>query len=110
MVSSGERLMERSTQSPAVPFAAPGNAPLLSLRNLSTEFSTGQGVLHAVDDVSFDIHPGETLGLVGESGSGKSVTALSIMRLVRPPGRITSGQILYKGRDLLALSSQETMA
>jgi peptide/nickel transport system ATP-binding protein len=57
----------------------------------------------AVDQVSFEIHAGETLGLVGESGSGKSVTALSIMRLVQPPGRVAGGQILFKGRDLLAL-------
>ena len=68
-----------------------------------------QGVLHAVDSISFDIHAGETLGLVGESGSGKSVTALSILGLVRAPGRITSGQILYKGRDLLEMSPRDTM-
>ena len=59
----------------------------------------------AVDDVSFEIRAGETLGLVGESGSGKSVTALSIMRLVQPPGRIAGGRILFKGRDLLTLPS-----
>ena len=104
--------MEISTRSlptsPAAP-SEPGGAPLLSVKNLSTEFFTGHGVLHAVDNVSFDIRAGETLGLVGESGSGKSVTALSIMRLVRAPGRITSGQILYKGRDLLTLSLQDTM-
>ncbi len=82
--------------------------PLLSVKSLSTEFSTGGGTIHAVDNVSFDIRAGETLGLVGESGSGKSVSALSIMRLILPPGRIASGQILYKGRDLLTLSPQET--
>jgi peptide/nickel transport system ATP-binding protein len=84
-------------------------APLLEVRNLTTEFATGTGVLHAVDDVSFSIRPGETLGLVGESGSGKSVTALSIMRLIRDPGRVASGQILFEGRDLLTLPAQETM-
>lgn len=84
-------------------------APLLEVRNLTTEFATASGVLHAVDDVSFSIRPGETLGLVGESGSGKSVTALSIMRLIRDRGRITSGQVLFEGRDLLMLPAQETM-
>jgi peptide/nickel transport system ATP-binding protein len=88
---------------------AEADIPLLSVKNLSTEFATSHGVLHAVDEISFDIRAGDTLGLVGESGSGKSVTALSIMRLVRLPGRITSGQILYRGRDLLALSAQDTM-
>jgi peptide/nickel transport system ATP-binding protein len=79
------------------------------VRNLKTEFSTESGVLHAVDDVSFDIRAGETLGLVGESGSGKSVTALSIMRLVQAPGRVVSGQVQYKGRNLLALSPAKMM-
>src|SRR6266496_2685950 len=77
--------------------------PLLSVEHLTTTFDTVQGRLAAVNDVSFEIFPGETLGLVGESGSGKSVTALSIMRLVQPPGRIAAGRILFKGRDLLAL-------
>jgi peptide/nickel transport system ATP-binding protein len=99
----------RSSPTSLAAAARPDDAPLLSVRNLSTEFSTDHGTIHAVDDVSFDIHAGETLGLVGESGSGKSVTALSIIRLVRAPGRITSGQILYRGRDLLALSPQDTM-
>jgi oligopeptide/dipeptide ABC transporter ATP-binding protein len=77
---------------------------LLSVRHLSTAFDLGNGPVLAVDDVSLEIRPGETLGLVGESGSGKSVTALSIMRLVQPPGRITAGSILFKNRDLLRLS------
>ena len=64
----------------------------------------------AVDDVSFEIRAGETLGLVGESGSGKSVTALSIMRLVQPPGRIAGGRIAFKGRDLLTLDEAEMRA
>lgn len=83
--------------------------PLLEVNNLTTEFGSGDNILHAVDNVSFKIKPGETLGLVGESGSGKSVTALSIMGLVRPPGRIAAGEINYKGRDLLKFSAQETM-
>jgi len=85
--------------------------PLLRVERLTTVFDQARvggrqptpGPIPAVDDVSFEIHPGETLGLVGESGSGKSVTALSIMRLVQPPGRIAAGRILFKGRDLLAL-------
>jgi oligopeptide/dipeptide ABC transporter ATP-binding protein len=83
---------------------------LLCVQHLTTVFDAsrqGMGSVRAVDDVSFEIQPGETLGLVGESGSGKSVTALSIMRLVQPPGRIPGGRILFKGRDLLALSEPE---
>jgi peptide/nickel transport system ATP-binding protein len=77
--------------------------PLLSVSHLTTVFDTPGGPVPAVNDVSFEIRPGETLGLVGESGSGKSVTALSIMRLVQPPGRIAGGRMLFKGRDLLTL-------
>src|SRR6185312_9278329 len=75
---------------------------------LVTEFRTDRGMLRAVDGISFDVHPGETLAIVGESGSGKSVTALSILRLIpTPPGRIASGHILFDGRDLLSLSEPE---
>ena len=77
--------------------------PLLKIENLRTVF----GPLVAVDDVSFEIRKGETLGLVGESGSGKSVTAFSIIRLVQDPGRIVSGRILFQGKDLMALSEEE---
>jgi peptide/nickel transport system ATP-binding protein len=85
-------------------------APLLDVRGLTTNFRTDDGVVHAVDDVSFHIRPGETLGIVGESGSGKSVTALSVMRLIRePPGRIAAGEVWYDGRNLLALSKTEMM-
>ncbi len=81
---------------------------ILEVRNLQTSFTTERGVLKAVDDVSFDLYAGKTLGVVGESGCGKSVTSLSIMRLIpNPPGKITGGQILYKGRDLLQLGSEE---
>jgi oligopeptide/dipeptide ABC transporter ATP-binding protein len=79
---------------------------LLTVANLTTVFDTAKGAVSAVDDVSFEIRAGETLGLVGESGSGKSVTALSIMRLVQPPGRIAGGRILFKGRDLLTLDER----
>jgi oligopeptide/dipeptide ABC transporter ATP-binding protein len=83
-------------------------ALLLDVRSLSTHFSTGAGIVRAVDDVSWDIEAGETVALVGESGCGKSVSALSIMRLVaEPAGRIVGGQILFKGRDLLQLSEEE---
>jgi oligopeptide/dipeptide ABC transporter ATP-binding protein len=78
--------------------------PLLRVDHLTTVFDgPGGGPVPAVDDVSFEIRPSETLGLVGESGSGKSVTALSIMRLVQPPGRIASGRVRFRDRDLLTL-------
>ena len=80
---------------------------LLSVEQLTTVFDTSTGPVPAVNDVSFQIRPGETLGLVGESGSGKSVTALSIMRLVQPPGRIVGGRLVFKGRDLLTLGERE---
>ena len=81
---------------------------LLQVRGLSTHFFTPDGVIQAVDDVSFDVGYGETLGLVGESGCGKSVSALSIARLVPdPPGRIVAGQILFDGIDVLKLSDEE---
>ena len=78
--------------------------PLLSVRHLSTEFRTERGTVKAVDDVSFDLAAGETLAIVGESGSGKSVTAMSLLRLIpNPPGRITSGEVVFDGKDLLKL-------
>ncbi len=80
--------------------------PLLQVENLVTEFSTGTGPLRAVDRVSFTVDRGEVLGLVGESGCGKSVTSLSIMRLVPPPGRITAGRVLLDGEDLLAKDAE----
>ncbi len=82
--------------------------PLLEVRSLSTQFLTSAGVVRAVDNVSWDVGEGETVALVGESGCGKSVSALSIMRLVQEPaGRIVSGQVLFKGRDLLTLSEEQ---
>ncbi|MDA1003386.1 MAG: ABC transporter ATP-binding protein [Chloroflexi bacterium] len=80
---------------------------ILSVRNLRTYFYTRDGVVPAVDDVSFDIRRGEIVGLVGESGSGKSVTARSIMRLVPVPGRIVSGEMIFQGRDLVGVSEGE---
>lgn len=81
--------------------------PLLEVRNLKTYFYTEDGVVSAVDGVNFEVYPGEVLGLVGESGCGKSVTSLSIMRLVAPPGKISEGEILLDGKNLLQLSEDE---
>jgi oligopeptide/dipeptide ABC transporter, ATP-binding protein, C-terminal domain len=80
---------------------------ILDVRNLRTSFPTAGGFVHAVDNVSFQVRKGEALALVGESGCGKSVTAMSIMRLVAPPGRITAGQVHFKGRNLADLSERE---
>ena len=77
---------------------------LLSISDLAIEFPTVHGTARAVDGVSFAIRPGTTVGLVGESGSGKSLTALSVLRLIQPPGRIASGRIDYRGSDLLGMS------
>jgi oligopeptide transport system ATP-binding protein len=81
--------------------------PILRVNNLSTSFFTDDGEVKAVRGVSFDLRPGETLGIVGESGCGKSVTAMSILGLVQRPGRVVGGQILFKGQDLLKLHSEE---
>jgi ABC-type dipeptide/oligopeptide/nickel transport system ATPase component len=83
---------------------------LLQVRDLKTQFVLKRGVVRSVDGVDFESHRGETLGLVGESGSGKSVTAASLLRLVPPPGRIVSGEIMFEGRDLLKLSAAEMAA
>jgi oligopeptide/dipeptide ABC transporter ATP-binding protein len=80
---------------------------LLRVEHLTTVFDTARGAVAAVDDVTFEIGAGETLGLVGESGSGKSVTALSIMRLVERPGRIAGGRLLFKDRDLMRLDERD---
>ncbi|HMM79330.1 MAG TPA: ABC transporter ATP-binding protein [Pyrinomonadaceae bacterium] len=77
-------------------------APLLEITDLKTQFSTRAGLVRAVDGVSFSIDRGELLGLVGESGCGKSITALSIMRLISPPGQIVGGSISFKGEELLS--------
>ena len=86
--------------------AAPTDA-LLEVRRLSTSFFTEAGVVPAVDKVSFSVRKGESVALVGESGCGKSVTALSILRLIQSPGKITGGEILFRGKDLLQISDRE---
>jgi oligopeptide/dipeptide ABC transporter ATP-binding protein len=92
--------MSSSAASPASP--VPAGAPLLRIRDLRTYFRTDDGVVKAVDGVSFDLRAGETLGIVGESGSGKSVASLSLLKLVpQPPGYFPSGEIHFAGRDLM---------
>src|SRR5271156_1848314 len=92
-----------------LPNAQPARAePILEVADLRTWFFTRDGVVRAVDGVSFHVIPGETLAIVGESGCGKSVTALSVLRLIpSPPGRIVSGMIRFAGRDLLSLGEAE---
>jgi oligopeptide/dipeptide ABC transporter ATP-binding protein len=80
---------------------------VLSVRNLRTEFHTLEGIFTAVRDVSFDVPRGGKIGVVGESGSGKTALALSTLRLIRPPGRVVSGEVLLNGRDIMPLSERE---
>ena len=82
--------------------------PILQVQDLKVEFHTESGVVQAVNGVSFDLYPGETLGIVGESGSGKSVTNLTLMGLIpQPPGRVGGGQVLYDGRNILGLTQRQ---
>lgn len=83
------------------------SGPILSIHDLKVEFGTRQGVVKAVDGVSLNVYRGEVLGLVGESGSGKSVTGLSILGLIDPPGRIASGSIKLEGQELIGLPEHE---
>ena len=83
---------------------------LLSINDLTVEFKTEDGVVHAVDHVSYDLFPGEILGIVGESGSGKSVSTMALLGLIpQPPGRIASGTAMFQGKDLLKLKKKELM-
>jgi peptide/nickel transport system ATP-binding protein/oligopeptide transport system ATP-binding protein len=83
-------------------------APLLEVRNLTVAFDTPSGIVHAVNDVSYVLEEGETLGIVGESGSGKSVHVLAMVGLIpKPPGRIVAGEVLFEGRDLLKMPERE---
>jgi len=81
--------------------------PILDVRNLKTYFYTARGMVRAVDDVSFTLNKGESLGIAGESGCGKSTLAYSLIRLVPPPGKITGGQIIFKGKNVLEMSEEE---
>lgn len=83
-------------------------AEILSVQGLETQFRTREGIVHAVNGVSFNLDEGETLGIVGESGCGKSVTVMSMLRLIpSPPGQVVAGKAMYQGRDLLKLSDDE---
>jgi oligopeptide/dipeptide ABC transporter ATP-binding protein len=82
--------------------------PILSIRDLGVEFKTDDGVVHAVDGISYEVFPGETLGIVGESGSGKSVGALALLGLIpQPPGRIVGGTAMFKGQDLMKMQKRD---
>jgi peptide/nickel transport system ATP-binding protein len=94
----------------ALPQAGQDPVPVLSVRDLRTHFETRQATLKAVDGVSFDLFPGEILGLVGESGSGKSVTGYSLLGLVDPPGRIVSGSVRLQGQELVGLPAAQLRA
>ena len=83
-------------------------ADLLEVKDLKTQFHTREGVVHAVNGVSYTLDEGETLGIVGESGCGKSVSVLSLLRLIPdPPGKIAGGQAMFQGRDLLKMTHDE---
>src|SRR5210317_436585 len=83
-------------------------AHLLEVRNLVTRFYTEDGIVHAVNGISYTLDEGESLGIVGESGSGKSVGVQSIMGLIpNPPGRVEGGEVMFVGRDLLQTSKEE---
>jgi ABC-type dipeptide/oligopeptide/nickel transport system ATPase component len=90
-----------------VPAEPVGREPVLSVRNLRVEYYTDSGVVQAVNGISFDLMPGQKLGLVGESGSGKSTMALALMRMIKPPGRISGGQLLLQGTDLVQQSEKQ---
>jgi peptide/nickel transport system ATP-binding protein len=94
------------TSAPSHVKASSGAQPVLEVRGLKTQFFTDEGVVRAVDGVSFTVGPGETLGIVGESGSGKSVTALSLLRLLEEPSRIVAGEVRFLGESVLAMSDE----
>lgn len=87
--------------------APPASSPLLSVRGLSVEYVSPSGPVRAVDNVSFDLAPGEVFGLAGESGSGKSTIAHALLRLLQPPAIITGGEVHFRGKDILAMSDRQ---
>lgn len=100
---TAESVISRGEESNSTPMPAT-EKPLLDVKNLQTVFHTQDGTVHAVNNVSFSLQPGELLGVVGESGSGKSVTVMSLLKLLpMPPAEIVSGQVQYAGKDLLQL-------
>ena len=102
-----ETVVEEIRPAPSGRKRSSGDGPLLEVKGLATSFQTRDGLVRAVDGIDFAVHRGEIMGLVGESGCGKSVTSLSIMRLVAPPGRVERGQVLFDGTDLLQIPSEE---
>ncbi|TMD16937.1 MAG: ABC transporter ATP-binding protein [Chloroflexi bacterium] len=82
-------------------------SPILQVKDLQTQFRTHDGIVRAVDGVTFDLYHGESLGIVGESGSGKSMTALSLLRLVPDPGKVVGGRVLFRNQDLLQVTDEE---
>src|SRR5437762_2297348 len=99
--------MDRTVATEETDASAAKPAPVLSVRNLHTYFSTAEGVVKAVNGVNLDLYADRTLGLVGESGSGKSVAALSILKLIQSPGRVVAGEVDFEGRDLLKLKDEQ---
>lgn len=99
-----------STQAAVPPERGKAESPILSVRNLRIEFESTGATVFAVRGVSFDLRKGRTLGMVGESGCGKSVTAYSVLRLIQPPGKITGGEINYRGADILRMNPEDVRA
>lgn len=99
--------MTSTTSRPAAPVSGETQQPMLQVRDLETQFFTRKGVARVLEKLSFDIEKGEIVGLVGESGSGKSVTGFSIVNLIKSPGKIVAGEILFNGRDLTKLNEDQ---
>lgn len=112
-IKKGELKVQKALESTKLIYAnthtKDGNHVILEVKDLTTYFYTEEGVVRAVEGVSFELYEGEVLGLVGETGCGKSVTALSILQLVRPPGNIEKGSIIFGGEDLLQKSEFEML-